>query len=454
MFVMMYRSISPKRKERQRLLAERWETLPKSVQTPVQIAGKSAIFCGATHHVMERCNFSCTCCYLGKDANKTEPLPFEEVKEQLDQLRAALGHGGKAQITAGEVTLLPLEDLGRIVAYGRSVGLDVMVMSHGQRFLDEPDYLIALVRDYGLRKISIHIDSTQRGRKGTDSSMNEVDLDTVRDAAAELVRHVREVTGLPLQAASTVTVTNHNLEEMADVMSWFLRNSDAFRLLSFQPVADVGRTRKGHATAILNEKLWQQIFTASARSFNSQPLLFGHPKCNNVVPLLIAQAGEELIIFESLRSQSESDTKMFQRVIEAIGGRFEWEIQWRKNISNILGMFFRNPSLLWHGLRWGLERFSHEKSRFAQLIKASWRAGEWPRFHPFLIIIHNFMNAEELQTEEGQERLDSCIFKLPVDGKLISMCEMNATEIRTALDRRQLQAKAQPKKDQHSCSTI
>jgi len=213
--------------------------------------------------------------------------------------------------------------------------------------------------------------------------MNEVDLDTVRDAAAELVRHVREVTGLPLQAASTVTVTNHNLEEMADVMSWFLRNSDAF-----------------------------------------------------------------------LRSQSESDTKMFQRVIEAIGGRFEWEIQWRKNISNILGMFFRNPSLLWHGLRWGLERFSHEKSRFAQLIKASWRAGEWPRFHPFLIIIHNFMNAEELQTKEGQERLDSCIFKLPVDGKLISMCEMNATEIRTALDRRQLQAKAQPKKDQHSCSTI
>ena len=110
MFVMMYRSISPKREERQQLLAERWETLPKSVQTPVQIAGKSAIFCGATHHVMERCNFSCTCCYLGKDANKTEPLPFEEVKEQLDQLRAALGHGGKAQITAGEVTLLPLED--------------------------------------------------------------------------------------------------------------------------------------------------------------------------------------------------------------------------------------------------------------------------------------------------------------------------------------------------------
>jgi len=279
----MHQSTTSKKLERKKLLSERWQSLPEVVKTSNQIAGRSAIFCGATHHVMERCNFSCTCCYLGKDANKTEPLPFPEVQEQLDQLRAALGHAGRVQITAGEVTLLPLADLGRIVAYACSIGLDPMVMSHGQRFLDEPDYLISLVRDFGLRKVSIHVDSTQRGRAGTESRMNESDLDAVRDSFADLIRKVRKTTGLPLQAASTVTVTNHNLEEMAGVTDWFLRNSDAFRLLSFQPVADVGRTRKSQATTILNDQLWKQIFTAARRSFNPQPLIFGHPKCNNVV---------------------------------------------------------------------------------------------------------------------------------------------------------------------------
>ena len=106
--------------EKNLLLAERWRTLPSSIKTMNQLAGKTAVACGATHHVMERCNFSCTCCYLGAEANKTEPLPFEEVREQLDLLRAHLGARGKVQITAGEVTLLPVEDLGRIIEYALS----------------------------------------------------------------------------------------------------------------------------------------------------------------------------------------------------------------------------------------------------------------------------------------------------------------------------------------------
>ena len=439
----MYQSTISKKLERKKLLADRWETLPQSVKTSTQMAGRSAIFCGATHHVMERCNFSCTCCYLGKDANKTTPLPFTEVKEQLDQLRAALGDGGKAQITAGEVTLLPLKDLGRIVKYGQSIGLDLMVMSHGQRFLDEPDYLISLVRDYGLRKVSIHIDSTQRGRTGTDSSMTEADLDLVRDQFADLIRHVRKETGIRLQAASTVTVTNNNLEEMAGVTEWFLRNADTFRLLSFQPVADVGRTRKGHATAILNNQLWLQIFTAARRSFNPQPLVFGHPKCNNVVPLLITRAGKETFIFESLRPNNDHDVEMFHHVHKLFGDFFGVELPWWKNLSRFLKVCLFNPRFVRDGLHWAIERFPEEKNRLRDIVKASWRARRLPRFNLFLLIIHNFMNSEELQTEEGKERLDSCIFKLPVDGKLISMCEMNATEIRTALDRRQLQATSQ-----------
>ena len=103
--------------ELRQLLDQRWRELPATTRTPQQLAGRGGIACGATHGVMERCNFACTSCYLSDVANQTNPLPFAEVKAQLDALRTHLGPGGKVQITAGEVTLLDKHDLGRIVAF-------------------------------------------------------------------------------------------------------------------------------------------------------------------------------------------------------------------------------------------------------------------------------------------------------------------------------------------------
>ena len=34
----------------------------------------------------------------------------------------------------------------------------------------------------------------------------------------------------------------------------------------------------------------------------------------------------------------------------------------------------------------------------------------------------------------GRERLDACAFKVPVDGRMVSMCEMNATGLRRQLN--------------------
>ena len=437
----MTQTNSAVQKERKDLFKERWESLPKAVQTPTQMVGKVAVACGATHHVMEKCNFSCTCCYLGPEANKTEPLPFEEVKEQLDHLRATLGHAGKAQITAGEVTLLPLEDLGRIVKYGVSIGLDLMVMSHGQRFLEEPDYLKSLVADYGLRKISIHIDTTQRGRPETRGINLEADLHKVRDAAADLIRWVRKETGLPLQAASTVTVTQQNLEGMTDVMEWFFKNADAFRLLSFQPVADVGRTRKAYSTAILNTELWKHIYMAARRSFNPQPVLYGHPKCNNIVPLLVFHIGSEHIIFEGLRKDDKDDEQMFAHAMEHFGGKIDWSKHWKKNAPLVIRKFISNPRLLLHSISWGIKRGIAESPRIKQIALTSFAARSFPRIRPFLLVLHNFMSPHELDTEEGKERLDACTFKLSVDGELTSMCEMNASGLRSELDKLQLKKK-------------
>jgi hypothetical protein len=47
-----------------------------------------------------------------------------------------------------------------------------------------------------------------------------------------------------------------------------------------------------------------------------------------------------------------------------------------------------------------------------------------------MIASHHFMSAAELATDEGRQRLHHCAFKVPVDGELKSMCEVNATGLR------------------------
>ncbi|MFQ5742319.1 MAG: hypothetical protein ACE5HV_01890 [Acidobacteriota bacterium] len=53
---------------------------------------------------------------------------------------------------------------------------------------------------------------------------------------------------------------------------------------------------------------------------------------------------------------------------------------------------------------------------------------------PLLIVVHKFMNLDELNTPLGRERLRACVFRLPVEGKMVSMCEMNATSLRRQLN--------------------
>ncbi len=62
-----------------------------------------------------------------------------------------------------------------------------------------------------------------------------------------MIRAARRNTGRPLRAAMTLTVTEQNLSAVAGVVRWLIRNRDAFSLVSFQPLAKVGRTRKSLA---------------------------------------------------------------------------------------------------------------------------------------------------------------------------------------------------------------
>ncbi len=420
-------------------LRHRWGNLPPSVRTPQQLAGVGGIACGATHGVMEKCNFACTSCYLSDVANHTEPLPFAEVKAQLDTLRDYLGPGGKAQITSGEVTLLDKHDLGRIVAYARYIGLDPMVMTNGQRFLQDEDYLPTLVRDYGLRKVSFHIDVTQKGRKGMQPSpaLRERDIHWIRDRFARLVRDVRRQTGKRLHAAHTVTMTNQTLDDGPDIVAWALDNLDGFRLISFLPVAEVGRTKDRRIRDLTLDSVWERIGAGIGKPLNRHAMHFGHTECNITVPVVVLSRGGAHHVIEVVREGRPWDLSIFRRLLRSVSTAIDLDDGVCINGWRIFKALLRRPWMFLEIPLYALYRAWGERRALASPLRF-----RKVRIRPLLLVVHRFMSADELETPLGRERLEACVFKLPVNGRMVSMCEMNATDLRLQLNLRQLNGRS------------
>ncbi|MEL6547743.1 MAG: radical SAM protein, partial [Myxococcota bacterium] len=406
--------------ERFRALDRVYEELPDSVKGPKQSFGRQAPGCGATYNVLERCNFSCTACYLANTANNTPPLPFEEVKVQLDTMREHLGPGGNVQITAGEVTLLPVEDLTRIVRYATTIGLTPMVMTHGETFRDDPSYLESLMVDGGLDRVSIHIDTTQRGRRGLKKHHREPDLHPLRDHFADLIREARSKTGQLLHAAQTFTVTPENLPDVPSVVNWALHNADAFRMLSFQPTADVGRTRVQAVAGNDDNRraLWSAINQGAGQNLNPHPFYFGHPRCNEFCFCFVVEFDGEMQIMEVAREDQPIDEHFVEMLFDAYRGFSADGLSDLEAVGRLLGMAVRRPLSLPHAGVYSAYRIASEYRWMHRFIKAVVTGKPWS-LRPFVIVVHNFMSRDELDTPEGQERLEACTFRLPVDGKMV-----------------------------------
>ncbi len=425
----LLRPISP---ERRRINAARFEGLPEVLKTEAQIIGHSHHSCGATHGVLERCDFACTSCYLGPEANGAEPLPREEVFRQLDELRAFLGPQGKVQITAGEVTLLPRRTLGEYVRYALEIGLDPMVMTHGRRFLREPEYLQELIEQDGLEKVSLHVDSTQRGREEWTPFVTEEQLNPVRDRYADLIREMRARTGRKLHAAHTVTVTRKNLDQIPDILHWLLSNLDAFRMISFQPVAEVGRTQDRAISGLELSDVWERICAVFGKELHRDAMHFGHPECHIMIPVVIARAGDELCVLETVRAEETWDRRYLDRLLEAVGG---YSVRGKTRAANLLGicsLILRNPALILESLLYAVYRSWGERRRLWRLLLAAARRRSLS-IKPLVLVVHKFMSPHELDTSLGRERLAACTFRVPVKGEMIPMCALNATGLRSEL---------------------
>ena len=416
-----------------------WDRLPPDLRTDDQLLGRHSAGCAATYGIMEACNFHCTACYLTDEANQTPPLPFEDVKAQLDAIRAYLGPWGSTQITAGEVTMLPVADLVRILKYCRQIELTPMVMTNGQIMLEQPEYLERLVVDGGLDRIAIHIDTTQRGRRGLHRKDREEDIHWIRDAFANLVRRTRARTRRTLHAAHTFTVTADNFDSVPSVMRWMARNADAFRMISFQPTADVGRTRTDQQTG-RRPALWAKICEGLGHPINPQPVQFGHPDCNAVSLSFVASfqnadGDDELHLMDVARTGEANDAEFLRNLLHRGFAGFTPGMESSAIVAaRLLGRLRRRPRFAIDIPTFCVQRIYDERPWIRRLLAAA-AAGRPFFVRPLSVVVHDFMSADELDTPTGRDRVQACAFRVPVDGRMVSMCELNGTELRRELNR-------------------
>ncbi|HEV7668996.1 MAG TPA: radical SAM protein [Thermoanaerobaculia bacterium] len=433
---------NPATAEKQAILKARWAELDPDLRVPGQGFGQKGTGCGATIGIQPRCDFACTGCYLGKDANQVPALPTQAILSQLDVLRARLGPKGNLQITDGEVTLRPLPELLEILRYARAVGMVPMLMTHGDTLRRQPGMLERLMVEGGLTEISIHIDITQRGRDGYPVPASELDLMDLRDEFAERVRSARKSTGRPIRVATTLTVSRDNLQQMADVVRWMVKNRDAFRLISFQPVAPVGRTRK-KLQGVTPVELWAEVSKATAEfglpltdEDSAEPLHFGHPACTRIVPMLAAErAGQPLRLIQVVRLNPE-DVAIIERFYssEFAGATFRDDTA-LELAARAFGVVSSAPGWFAGPVRKWLKAKIREELGTTPLGLAKDLLRGDIRLAPLTLTSHHFMGPAELQTDLGKQRLAACVFRLPHKGEMVSMCQMNAAGQRDAFYR-------------------
>ncbi len=426
--------------EKQALLRARWNSLPNDLRTPNQLAGRHLTHCGFTTGA-SYCSFRCTHCYLPANANRV-PIPsFAEMKEQIDANRRFQGPGAGLQITGGDVADAywqsnRQEELVAIVRYANEAGLVPMLMTHGQTLLDHPEFLEQLVVAGGLRQMAVHIDMTQAGRPGfpINRLTSEADLHPLRAAFTDLALDLRARTGLPFELSHNCTVTERNIASVAEVVRWFLADrlrSKVWRILSFQPEADTGRTVFSRHP-VTPQVVWQEICRGIGVSLDGSAYIGGHPDCNQGVSLLVAERTQH---FLPLLPSDDKTRALFTEVLERLGAVSTMTTDGSADGGSLLayrvaGAFTRHPDLAARIL-WRVIRLLGSGAIPFEFVRAL--AGG--RAHTINIGTHNFMDAAQVANAANdpvvRARLDACVFKGAVkdratgEWEAVPMCAMN-----------------------------
>jgi len=378
--------------ERERLLRTTWERLDPAFRTPNQVLGRrSTIGCVALE-ITQRCNLDCTLCYLSESAESIKDLPLPILFDRIDRIRETYGPGVGVQVTGGDPTLRPRDELVAIVRRLSDRGLRPSLLTNGIKASRD---LLEELAAAGLFDVAFHVDTTQRFKKYRD----EEALNAVR------LEYIERARGLRVAVIFNTTVHAGNLEEVPMLARFFLAHSDVVGMASFQVQAATGRGEwRERAPHVTPEAIAERI----RRGVGLDRLcwdtaLVGHPSCNRGT--MLATAGGRAVDVLTDRPLYERFLREFRHVPF---DRRDVPRTARKVVAGAL----RHPYWL---LRGG-----------AFLVRKLWAVrGAFFRREPLgkiTFFIHNFMDANCLDPE----RIRNCSFMVMTADGPVSMCAHNA----------------------------
>jgi hypothetical protein len=271
----------------------------------------------------------------------------------------------------------------------------------------------------GLTEVCIHVDTTQRGRRDAYRAVQiESELDGLRTEFAQLIRTARARAGRRLEAASTVTVTQHNIDGVPGIVRWFLANADAFKMVSFQPLAEVGRTDRS-LKGVAADELWQRIAEGAGDAMIRRGEGWvGHPACSRFVQGLAVRRRNGVAFVPLYRWDQADEMRTLNELLDRLGG-----VSFR--LDNRARAWRRASRI---AVRHGGFIIGRLLPVFVRLLRRtrSFKANY------LCIVSHHFMSAAEMRTAQGEERLAACAFRVPINGRLEPMCAVNALGLREA----------------------
>ncbi len=220
--------VHPDLEARERMLAETWGRLDPAFRTPNQVLGRrSTIGCVALE-ITQRCNLDCTLCYLSESSESVKDVPMEVLYRRIDAIRERYGPGVSVQVTGGDPTLRRRDELVAIVRRLSERGLRPSLFTNGIKATRD---LLAELAAAGLFDVAFHVDTTQRRKNHpTEKALNAVRLE-----------YIERARGLKIAVIFNTTVHAGNIDEVPDLVRFFMRHSDVVGMASFQVQAETGR---------------------------------------------------------------------------------------------------------------------------------------------------------------------------------------------------------------------
>jgi hypothetical protein len=248
----------------------------------------------------------------------------------------------------------------------------------------------------------------------------------LRKEFADIVRRARSATQRPLRVAATITVTPDSLDQIPDILQGMTAHPDVYRLISFLPVAQVGRTEDGFGGGVSSDEVWQQISATIGFAADDWRWHFGHASCNRfLMGLQLVEPRSKTRYFPISMVANEADERFMRPFFEQFGGLTFRADRPAAFAARAVGMFFRAPVLLSFGaMRYGWSWLKRIEPRHPLRVAFKLATGRM-KLHRLTLGTHHFMSREEAESPEGQERIDQCIFKVPDGDQMVSMCTFN-----------------------------